>query len=786
MQPMRRKNYLLLALMGMFIFLDSLPAVPADPSPVSVLQPDGTVIWLQAYGDEFYHFSETIDGRVVIRNEDGWWVYATLDAEGQFVPTDLRVVPVEKQNSFYKSRLDAIPFHLRESAEVIRKKKEQFPTIPDSPIRMSFMKTHAGTHRILLLLVQFPDLPAREPAESFQQMVNDDSWHRGSMNAYFRENSYGTLSIHADYRPWINARENSSYYARSNPDGYRHVAELVRQAVDAAEAAGVDFSLYDNDNDGRVDGLVIVHSGPGAEEGGQTQYIWSHRSSISWAALSVRYDGVLIDDYMIVPELYRNRHVEIGVLCHEYGHILGLPDLYDTNEETGGNSQGLGTWALMAKGSWGGNGASPDLPAHFCAWSKIRLGWIQPVLITQPGTIQIPAVVTHATVYMVWLSPQRDNEYILIENRQKQGFDANLRGSGLLIYRVDRDMSEIYPASNTVNAYSDLLGVKLLQADGANHLDLNAGSGDSGDPFPGSSNNRNLTPWSNPSTNLRNGELSGVSILNISDSGPLMSAYVEPGTAKGFTQEYYEYVTGWGYGSQSKPWGYGLIRFIPSADGYLTHLKVFATTSHSSLQIQVYSTFNGSKPSKLFTQTQFTNPDKNMFHTIPLPVPVPVRADTPVYVQIRYEKKSGGYAVPIDHLGMLSQNCFYSGDGSSYNLLGYDIPVRAVFQFQNPEWIEDENQVPLNIILHPNYPNPFNSSTIIPITLFREAEVEVEIFDLTGRKIRSLVNGKMAAGTQRIVWEGDNDAGKPVASGMYFYRIRSGKVIRTGKMVLVK
>src|SRR5690606_21106061 len=137
---------------------------------------------------------------------------------------------------------------------------------------------------------------------------------------------------------------------------------------------GVDFSEYDNDNDGNVDGVVFVHAGPGAEEGGLSNlYIWSHRSRLSNSSQEVTYDGVLIDDYMMNPERRNNnsRMVGIGIFAHEFGHGLGLPDLYDT-DDSNGDSEGIGWWGLMGSGNWAGN---EDTPTNFSAWSKIKLGW---------------------------------------------------------------------------------------------------------------------------------------------------------------------------------------------------------------------------------------------------------------------------------------------------------------------------------------------------------------------------------------------------------------------------
>ena len=94
------------------------------------------------------------------------------------------------------------------------------------------------------------------------------------------------------------------------------------------EESGFDWSTFDNDNDGYVDALNLIHQGAGAEEGDYSN-IWSHKSSLG--NLAVNYDGVIINSYNISPEIQNGNLVAIGVLAHEFGHALGLPDLYDTD-----------------------------------------------------------------------------------------------------------------------------------------------------------------------------------------------------------------------------------------------------------------------------------------------------------------------------------------------------------------------------------------------------------------------------------------------------------------------
>jgi len=145
-------------------------------------------------------------------------------------------------------------------------------------------------------------------------------------------------------------------------------AEFARDAILAADA-DIDFSQYDADGDGTVDAVAIIHQGRGKEESGKATDIWSHQSSLSGAGLgALTLDGVTVDTYIIMPEVQGagGDITTIGVLAHEYGHALGLPDLYDVDY----SSAGIGDWGLMGGGAWLQVSRAGDSPAHMVAGSK--------------------------------------------------------------------------------------------------------------------------------------------------------------------------------------------------------------------------------------------------------------------------------------------------------------------------------------------------------------------------------------------------------------------------------
>ncbi|MBI5266618.1 MAG: M6 family metalloprotease domain-containing protein, partial [candidate division Zixibacteria bacterium] len=270
---------------------------------------------------------------------------------------------------------------------------------------------------------------------------------------------------------------------------------------------------YDNDGLGSIDGVVVIHAGPAAETG---QYgIWSHRSNLS-PSISVPGSNKYISAYTMNPEEYGNSISPIGVFCHEYGHILQLPDLYDT-DPSHTTSEGLGAWSLMASGNYNGDS---KLPAHLDPWSKWRAGFmtINDHLLL-PGTnlsqAPIPQAESEPFVYQIALT-SAPMEYFLIENRQWYGFDAGLPGEGLLIYHID----ELQPNNDNPAHYK----VALVQADGLNSLAFGGSRGDYGDPFPGTSHNRNWHDLSAPNSRLYSGVTTEFAAWNISNSDSVMYA----------------------------------------------------------------------------------------------------------------------------------------------------------------------------------------------------------------------------------------------------------------------
>ena len=485
--------------------------ITAAHYPVQYKQPDGTTLMIQGIGTGYLHYMQTTDKYTVLANDQGYLEYAELGADGKLRSTGIRAHdPADRseQEIFFVQTLAKGTI----DSPAVRQEKRRLAM--DEEIRRTVLAEFpsTGTRRVLVLLIQYPDLMATNTLDQFDDLMNEPNFNgTGSFKDFYSASSFSQLTLNTDVFGWYTAANNYTYYADDN--GRDVARELGREAIDAAEAAGVDFSPYDNDSDGNLDGIIFVHAGPGAEEGSITNlYIWSHRSKLSNDGYDVTYDGVHIDDYMFNPERRNSntRMVGVGVFCHEFGHGLGLPDLYDT-DDSNGDSEGIGWWGLMGSGNWAGG---EDSPTNFGAWSKIKLGWQTATDITGDvaGFQLSPASQVNNEVNRI--STPDGDEYFLLENRQKVGIDIALPGHGMIIWHIDDNLDN--------NKDETHKWVDVEEAEGISDLDNNTNRGDGDDPFPGTDVNRIFNDSSNPNSKRYNGDNTGTDINNIREEGTLI------------------------------------------------------------------------------------------------------------------------------------------------------------------------------------------------------------------------------------------------------------------------
>ncbi|MCK5126185.1 MAG: M6 family metalloprotease domain-containing protein [candidate division Zixibacteria bacterium] len=391
--------------------------------------------------------------------------------------------------------------------------------IQNEMAKLPVKSNKADTDNLLIILVEFPDHPANSimhPQSAYEDMMfSIGVLSTGSLVEYYQEVSYGAFTPAGTVSVWIMAPHPYSYYTDGSygtgsfPNNSQGLLEDCVSQLDLL----FDFSDFDNDGDGFAEGIFLVHAGPGAEETGSADDIWSH----AWYHEYMTDDGVSTGRYSTEPEeLTDGSMIPIGVFCHEYGHVLGLPDLYDTD----GSSEGIGVYCLMAGGSWGALPGNPERPTHMSAEMKRRLGWMTPTEIT--GNLEnltiLPAA-TNSDCYRV-TNPANSGEYFLIENRAKIGFDSLFRGNGgLAIWHVDQSGNQ----RDETHRY-----VSLEQADGSGDLERDFGTGnrhprtnrgDAGDLFPFLQGNDYFSFSSHPSSFSYDGSDAFMTIDKITQNG---------------------------------------------------------------------------------------------------------------------------------------------------------------------------------------------------------------------------------------------------------------------------
>ncbi len=383
---------------------------------------------------------------------------------------------------------------------------------PEHTIRNSLSMDSASEPqvvRLLVILVDFDDnqwqTGADGTVEFFEKLLfSQGELPYGSMKEYYLENSYGKFILTGEVYGWYRMPQNYSYYVNGQAGFGSYPRNAQKMAEDAVLVANddINYAEYDSDGNGSVEGLIVIHAGEGRETSGSMNDINSH----NWSMRNVQnFDGVHLSSYSTVPEEQSDADglVNIGVICHEFGHQgFGLPDLYDTDY----SSSGVSKWSIMASGSWNGGG---ERPAHFDAWSKYWMGFVQPINIAENELGHVfPPVEDSPHVVQMWANGVPTSQYFLLEYRKKTGYDALLPGEGLLIYYIDEGQSG--------NSNEEHYKVAVMQADGRFDLENNR-SADGGDPWPGTSYKTEFSDRTVPDTRSYAGTITQVGVWDITD-----------------------------------------------------------------------------------------------------------------------------------------------------------------------------------------------------------------------------------------------------------------------------
>lgn len=501
-------------------FVQTTFAIPAYPKPLKVKQADGSWLTIQMRGDEHGHYVLTPDGIPLVFNarqenyEYADWKDGKVQASGiKAVEASERTAKVKAfvesldksaiLESFKRARLQQLQqtlssrrnASLKAGSNPQKEKLNNFPTI--------------GEVHSLVILVQFADTKfstvGSDAHQFFNNMLNEPGFTysngaNGSARDFYLNSSNGRFQPQFDVIGPVTLPEKYSYYGAnqgSSVDNPARLEQFVREACTLADPL-VDFSQYDHNQDGYIDNIYFFYAGKGEADSGDGNAIWPHSAYYSDMAkdaglseTSLKLDGIEVGNYTCSNEingtLITPQPAGIGTFVHEFGHVLGLADHYDVNY--GMTTFAPGSFDTMAQASYNNNG---NTPAAFSAYERACLGWLDlTVLKNGVDSLNVlPDLNDSNKAYVVPVGGTNDEEYFIMENRQKKGWDAFIPGHGMLLWHIDYDAKAW--EKNELNITGTHQRVDIVEAD--NKLTDNTRAGD---PFPGTSNvtQCNLTSW---------------------------------------------------------------------------------------------------------------------------------------------------------------------------------------------------------------------------------------------------------------------------------------------------
>lgn len=422
-------------------------AVPARRGGIVKRQPDGSEVTVYQHGDEHFHW---------MTNDKGEWLKMDIDG-------------------FYRVT-EALSVEQVEARRVASSKRTAMAAYPLNV-----------APRGLVILVNFTDVAFTTEKAEMDSMLTAVNYTRnysytyrgkqynirsqGSARQYFEDVSFGQYNPHFDVVGPVTISKEHSYYGKNNSKGRDSKPEyMIEEACKLADTeCNVDFSQYDNDGDGFVDFVFVIYAGYGEADGGGANTIWPHAWNLLQAAGRMcEVDGKKVDLYACGNELdnYSKTHTGIGTFCHEFSHVLGLPDLYVTNTAS---HTTMNEWDIMDYGPYNNEGNTP--PAY-SAYERFFLGWLQPRLITEPENITLEELNSSNTALMITEGDSANligndpnpTTFYMLENRQKEGWDEHLPGHGMMLTKIQYNYNRWY--QNTVNNSSSKMGVDLIEASG--------------------------------------------------------------------------------------------------------------------------------------------------------------------------------------------------------------------------------------------------------------------------------------------------------------------------------
>lgn len=479
---MKQRIFILNALLCLVLSVWAVPAKRGVWCSLSLV--DGTEVKAQLVGDEFLHYYVSEDGTKYVQDES---------------------------TGLYRKMTDEVTAQRRAAVRRAQAQGRQMRMLRKAQASNVFQ----GTKKGLIILVQFTDSKFKSGHDLalYERIANDENYSgnnfRGSIKDYFKAQSHGLFELDFDVAGICQLQHTYAYYGKNSNDNDVRAGQMVAEACLWAHEHGTDFSKYDWDGDGEVDQVFVLYAGHGeASYDKDPDTIWPHMHYLSASdyGKSLSLDGVTVDTYACSCELNGDGNLDgIGTFCHEFSHCMGFPDLYDTSYA---GWFGMGDFDLMCSGSYNGDS---KCPAGYSAYEKAECGWLTLKDMTnieqETSIVGVQPMSADGDAYIIKNKGHKD-EYYILENRQKTGWDSYLPASGLMITHVDYD-ADIWDWNmpNTSGKYEDANG-NTKTNDHQRLTIFRAGKstdeyGDASDLYPYGSNN-SLTKTSCPASTLYN------------------------------------------------------------------------------------------------------------------------------------------------------------------------------------------------------------------------------------------------------------------------------------------
>jgi len=460
-------------------------AVPANPAPATFIQSDGSEVTVHLRGDEFFSWHETVDGYTLLRQDNGDFVFATLDPNFELVSTQVLATNPNNRAPKHVELLQKTGRHavslsenMQRGLENRRMRNELFeqrsarrsPVVPAS-------QQAPQIGRQMVVLVEFQDVRFRDSYTGtslygkrlFDSIMNAENHTingaMGSVRQYFLDVSNGLFDAQSTVFGPVLLPENRAFYGGNDPSGWDLRPETMVMEALQMLASQVDFTPFINPTTGIVDGVHVIFAGCGEENlACPANAVWSHQGHIGTTPMAI--GNATFHVYSVSPELAggatSTTPTHIGVIAHEMGHsLLGWPDSYSVNVGSGtGGCVDFGNWCIMANGVWNYDGRRPAKPS---AWFVVDAGWVEERVLDTPQDIVMPDPAQNRVIYRI--NTQTTNEYFLLDNRQQIGWDLFVPSSGLLISHVDRTPAALpFWAANQILSHCSSRHLYIKQA----------------------------------------------------------------------------------------------------------------------------------------------------------------------------------------------------------------------------------------------------------------------------------------------------------------------------------